>query len=99
MLNPISRAPGLSRGTPSAISCAMTRILSRGLITRHEARRQPAQPRIVDPPRAGDVAIGEVHQAELHVVGVFLVPVGAGARGGGEFSYDRLWLCLGARGG
>ena len=47
---------------------------------------------IVDAAGAGDVAIGEIHQIELHVLGEMLVPVGAGARGGDQLLHDRLAL-------
>src|SRR6266481_589436 len=51
----------------------------RRFITRHEGGRHRAQPRIVDPPRAGDVAVGEVHWIEPHVLCEVLIPVGTGA--------------------
>ena len=76
-------------------------LLSPRVIPRHELRRHRAQPCVVDPSRAGDIAIGKIHQAEPHVLGEFFVPVGAGARCRHQFLHDRLALALvaGERGG
>src|SRR5437763_15862420 len=101
---PISNAPGLSDGTASATSrtpstfvipCPRSAAaLASCLVFRHKQRRHRAQTRIVDPPPAGDVAMGKIHQAELHMLGEFFVPVGAGARRRHQLLHDRLALGL-----
>src|SRR5258708_743077 len=57
----------------SAISGAISTTMahprhSRRLVACHELRRHRAQPRIVDSAGAGDVAVSEIHQVELHVL-------------------------------